>query len=61
MIDVQRVKLQNESYYSMPYNSRADVIRLLADRYDSKSNVKSGRFRSQIQASYVSSHTEEFW
>ena len=27
----------------MPYNSRADVIRLLAERYDTKSNVKVGR------------------
>ena len=33
--------------------------RLLAERYDTKSNVKLGRFRSQLQASYVSSHIEE--
>ena len=26
-----------------------------------KSNVKVGEFRSQLQASYVSSHTEELW
>ena len=39
----------------MPYNSRADV----AERYDIKSNIKLGRFWSQLQASYVSSHTEE--
>ena len=45
----------------MPYNSRADVVRLLAERYDTKSNIKLGGFRSQIQASYVSSHTEELW
>ena len=43
----------------MPYNSQADVVRLLAEQYDTKSNVKLGRFRSQLQASYISSHTEE--
>ena len=37
----------------MPYNSLADVIRLLAEWYDTKSNVKWGGFRSQLQASYV--------
>ena len=31
------------------------------DWYDTKSNVKLGRFRSQLQASYVSNHTEELW
>ena len=46
--------LTNERYYLIPYNSRADVVRLLAERYDTKSNVKLGRFRSQLQASYVS-------
>ena len=45
----------------MPYNSRADVVRLLAQRYDTKSNEKSGGFRSQLQPSYVSSHVEELW
>ena len=49
----------NESYNIMPYNSRADVVRLLAERYDAKFNVKLGGFRSQLQASYVSSHTEK--
>ena len=34
---------------------------MLAERYDTKSNVKLGGFRSQLQASYVSSHTEELW
>ena len=29
----------NESYYLMPYNSQADVVRVLAERYDTKSNV----------------------
>ena len=32
------------------------MVRLLADRSDTKSNVKLGGFRSQLQASYVSSH-----
>ena len=45
----------------MPYNSRADVVRLLAEWYDSKSNIKLGRFRSQLQAAYMSSHTAESW
>ena len=40
-------------------NSWAGVIRLFAERYDTKSNVKLGGFRSQVQSSYVSSHTEE--
>ena len=43
----------------MPYNSRVDVVCLLAERYDTKSNVKLGGFWSQLQASYVSSNTEE--
>ena len=45
----------------MPYNSLADVVLLLAERYDTKSNIKLGGFRSQLQASYESSHTEELW
>ena len=48
----------SEWYYIMPDISRADVARLRADRYDNKSNVKLGGFRSQLQASYVSRHTE---
>ena len=43
----------------MPYNSRVDVVRLLAEWYDTKSHVKLGRFQSQLQASYVSRHTYE--
>ena len=43
----------------MPHNSRADVVRLLAELYDTKSNVKLGGFLSQLQAFYVFSHTEE--
>ena len=45
-------------YYFIPYNSLAVVVRLLAERSDTKSNVKLGEFRPQFQASYVSSHTE---
>ena len=32
----------------MPYNSLADVRWLLAERYDTKSNVKLGGFQFQI-------------
>ena len=45
----------------MPYNSRADVVCLLAERYDTKSNIRLGGFQFQLQASYMSSHTEELW
>ena len=45
----------------MAYNFRADVVRLLAEWYDSKSNIKLDGFRSQLQVLYVSSHTEELW
>ena len=31
----------------------------LAEQYDTTSNVKLGGFRFQLQASYMSSHTEE--
>ena len=37
------------------------MVRLLAERSDAKSNVKLGGFRSRLEASYVSSHTEELW
>ena len=43
----------------MSYNSRADVVHLLAEWYDTESNVKLGWFWSQLQVSYVSSHTKE--
>ena len=33
------------------------MVRLLAERYDTKSNVNLGGFQSQLQASYVSSQT----
>ena len=39
----------------------AYVVHLLAKRSETKSNVKLDAFRSQLQASYMSSHTEEFW
>ena len=35
------------------------MVCLLAERYDTKSNIKLGGFRSQLQELYVSSHTEE--
>ena len=37
------------------------MVHLLDERYDIKSNVQLGGFRSQIQAPNVSSHTEELW
>ena len=37
------------------------MIRLLAERYDTKSNIKLDGFRAQLQASNVSNHTEELW
>ena len=37
------------------------MVHLLTERYDTKSNVKLGRFWSQLQESYVSSHSEELW
>ena len=43
----------------MRYYSRADVGHLLAEQKDTQSNVKSDGFRSQFEASCVSSHTEE--
>ena len=43
----------------MPYNSWTDVFRLLAERYDTKSNVKLVGFQFQLEASNVSSYTEE--
>ena len=45
----------------MPYNSQADVCRLLVERYDTKTNVNLGGFQSQFEASNVTSHTEELW
>ena len=45
----------------MPYSSRADLVRLLAERYDNKSNVNLGGFQSKLQAYCESSHTKELW
>ena len=45
----------------MLYKSQADVVRLLAEWYDTKSNIKLGGFQSQLQASNMSSHTEKLW
>ena len=47
--------------YIIPYNSLADIVRLLAELSNTKSNEMLGGFRSQLQASFVSSHTEELW
>ena len=37
------------------------MVRLLAEQSNTKSNIKFGRFWSQLQASYMFSHTEELW
>ena len=37
------------------------MVLLLAEQSDTKSNVKLGGFRSQLQASYESNHTEKLW
>ena len=37
------------------------MVLLLAKRSDTKFNVKLGEFRSQLQVSYVCSHTQELW
>ena len=45
----------------MHYNSRADACRHVGERYDTKSNKRLGGFRSQFEASNVSSPIEELW
>ena len=45
----------------MPYYSHADVYRLMAEQYDTKSNVELGGFQSQLEASCVSSRNDELW
>ena len=45
----------------MPNNFRADLCKVVAKQYDTKSNVKLGGFRSQLKVSYVSSHDEKLW
>ena len=51
------------SVYEMLLNTSANIVSypppLLAEQSDTKSNVKLGGFQSQLQASYVPSHTEE--
>ena len=37
----------------------AGILCVLAEWYDTKSNVKLGRFQSQLQVSYMSSHTDK--
>ena len=37
------------------------MVYFLAERSDTKSNVKLGWGLSQLQASYMSSHSEELW
>ena len=49
----------NKTYYIMPYNSLAEVCHLKAERNDSKFNVKSGGFQSQLEVSFMSSHTDD--
>ena len=51
----------NERYFLIPNDPQADVVRLLPERSNIKSNVKLAGFRSQLQASYLSNHTEELW
>ena len=41
-------------------NPLANVVRLLAEWSETKSNVKFDEFRSRLRASCVSRHTEEF-
>ena len=43
----------------MPNNSQVDMVDLLAEQDDTKS--KFCGFQSQLEASYVSSNTEELW
>ena len=37
------------------------MVHLLAEQYDTKSNIKLGEFRSQFQAPCESSPTEKLW
>ena len=37
------------------------MVELMAERYDTKSNVKLGGYESKLEAPYVSSHTEDLW
>ena len=42
----EKCKKKKESYNIMPYISRADVYRLMAEQYDAKSNESVRRVRS---------------
>ena len=54
-------KFKNENFVLVRNINYTPMVPLLVERSDTKSNVKMDRFRSQLQASYVSSHTEELW
>ena len=56
-----RQKCEQTKATTKAYNYRADEVRLLAEWYGTKSNVKLGWFSSQLQVSYESTHTEELW
>ena len=45
----------------MRYNSWAWYVAEMAEWLDIKSSVKLDGFRSQLEASCVSNHTEESW
>ena len=47
------------SHKLLDVSSTRGLVRLMAERYDVKSNIKLGGFRSQLQATYIFSHTEE--
>ena len=45
----------------MPYNSYVDVCYLIAELYDTKSNLKLSGFRSHLEAFCVFIHTDDLW
>ena len=55
---LQQFKKKSGNILKAPRNSRTDVVRMLAERYETKSNVKLDGFRSQLQESYVFNPTE---
>ena len=58
---VYKFKTNESCCYIIPYNSLANVVHLFDEQSDTKSNVKLGGFRSQLQATYVSGHTVVLW
>ena len=56
-IDVYMSMYMNR-HFIVPCHSRGDVVGFLAERYDTKSNVKLTGIRSYLQAPYVSSLTK---